>query len=99
MGDEGAVRANTLVYLRISLVGVPALLLVLAGAGYLRGLQDTRTPLAVATGTAAGNLVLEVVLIYGLDECRAASVGERDGVWAGEVRVRSQRRRSVRLAG
>ncbi|HZA78302.1 MAG TPA: MATE family efflux transporter [Acidimicrobiales bacterium] len=65
MGAEGAVRANALVYLRISLFGVPAMLLVLAGTGYLRGLQDTRTPLFIAIGTAAGNLALEVVLIYG----------------------------------
>ena len=66
MGAEGAVATNALVYLRISLAGVPAMLLVLAGAGYLRGLQDTRTPLLVAIGTAAANLVIEVTLIYGL---------------------------------
>ena len=73
MGAEGAVRTNALVYLRISLAGVPAMLLVLAGAGYLRGLQDTRTPLAVAAGTAAANLVLEVTLIYGLGQGIGAS--------------------------
>jgi MATE family, multidrug efflux pump len=73
MGAEGAVRTNALVYLRISLAGVPAMLVVLAGAGYLRGLQDTRTPLAVATGTAAANLVLEVVLIYGFGQGIGAS--------------------------
>ena len=67
MGAEGAVRTNALIYLRISLFGVPALLLVMAGTGYLRGLQDTRTPLAIAVGTGALNLVLEVVLVYGLD--------------------------------
>src|ERR671910_292687 len=66
MGADGAVRTNALVYLRISLVGVPAMLLVLAGTGYLRGLQDTRTPLAVALGTGLLNLALEVGLIYGL---------------------------------
>ena len=73
MGAEGAVRANALVYLRISLLGVPALLLVLAGTGYLRGLQDTRTPLVVAVGTGALNLVLEVVLVYGFDRGIGAS--------------------------
>lgn len=73
MGAEGAVRTNALVYLRISLAGVPAMLLVLAGAGYLRGLQDTRTPLAVAAGTATANLVLEVALIYGLGRGIGAS--------------------------
>ncbi len=73
MGAEGAVRTNALVYLRISLVGVPAMLLVLAGAGYLRGLQDTRTPLLVAIGTAVANLVIEVALIYGLNQGIGAS--------------------------
>jgi putative MATE family efflux protein len=73
MGADGAVRTNALVYLRISLFGVPALLVMLAGMGYLRGLQDTRTPLAVAVGAGALNLVLEVGLIYGLDRGIGAS--------------------------
>jgi putative MATE family efflux protein len=73
VGAEGAVRDNALVYLRISLFGVPAMLAVLAGTGYLRGLQDTRTPLLVATGTAVLNLALEVVLIYGFDQGIGAS--------------------------
>ena len=65
MGADGAVAGHALVYLRISLVGAPALLVSLAGTGYLRGRQDTMTPLVV-TGVAVGaNLVLELVLIYG----------------------------------
>ena len=66
MGATGAVRENALIYLRISLLGVPGTMVVLAGTGYLRGLQDTRTTLLVAVGTAIGNLVLEVVLVFGL---------------------------------
>jgi putative MATE family efflux protein len=66
MGAEGDVRTHALLYLRISIFGVPALLVVLAGTGYLRGLQDTRTPLAVAVGTAVLNLVTELVLVFGL---------------------------------
>jgi putative MATE family efflux protein len=73
MGAEGAVRENALVYLRISLLGVPAMLVVLAGTGYLRGLQDTRTPLVVAVTAAGVNLVVEVALIYGLDQGIGAS--------------------------
>ena len=59
-------RDQALLYLRISLFGVPAMLLVLAGTGYLRGLQDTRTPLFVAVGSAAFNLAFESWLIFGL---------------------------------
>ncbi len=66
LGAEGAVRTNAEVYLRISALGIPAQLLTFAGTGYLRGLQDTRTPLVVAVAAAVGNLVLEVVLISGL---------------------------------
>ena len=65
LGAEGAVAQNAEIYLRLSLPGLPALLLVLAGTGYLRGLQDTRTPLYVALGSAVANLVLELVVIYG----------------------------------
>ena len=71
--DDPAVAAEAEVYLRISLPGLPALLLVLAGTGYLRGLQDTRTPLVVALVSATANLVMEVVLIYGFDQGIGAS--------------------------
>lgn len=66
LGGEGDIATNADVYLRISLAGVPALLVALSGTGYLRGLQDTRTPLLVAIASAVGNLLLELLLIYGL---------------------------------
>jgi putative MATE family efflux protein len=71
--DDPSVATEAEVYLRISLPGLPALLLVLAGTGYLRGLQDTRTPLVVALVSATANLVMEVVLIYGFDQGIGAS--------------------------
>ncbi|MFF3554497.1 MATE family efflux transporter [Streptomyces tsukubensis] len=52
-------------YLRISLIGIPAMLIVLAATGVLRGLQDTRTPLYVAVGGFSANAVLNVLLVYG----------------------------------
>lgn len=73
VGAEGAVATNALVYLRISLFGLPFLLLTLAGTGYLRGVQDTRTPLIVAVGTAIANLAIELVLIHGFDQGIGAS--------------------------
>lgn len=73
LGAEGEVAANALVYLRVSLLGLPFLLVVLAGTGYLRGVQDTRTPLVVAVFTATLNLVLELFLVYGLDKGIGAS--------------------------
>ncbi len=66
MGASRAVARPALTYLRISILGAPAMLIALAGAGYLRGLQDTRTTLLIAVGSNVFNLVLEVVLIYGV---------------------------------
>lgn len=51
-------------YLRIALIGVTPLLLMLAATGVLRGLQDTRTPMIVAIGGNALNVVLNVTLVY-----------------------------------
>ena len=67
MGPSDAVRPFALEYFRISMVGVPALLVVLAGTGYLRGAQDTRTPLLVTVATVLLNTALEVLFVYGLD--------------------------------
>ena len=65
LGGEGAVLVQARIYLHISLAGLPAMLMMLAGVGFLRGGLDMKRPLMVAALTAAGNLVLEVVLVYG----------------------------------
>ena len=65
-GATPAVTAGAITYLRISLLGAPAMLAVLAGTGVLRGLQDTRTPLAVAVCASAGNIVLNAIFVLGL---------------------------------
>jgi putative MATE family efflux protein len=65
-GPSADVAAHAETYLRISLLGIPAMLLVLAGTGVLRGLQDTRTPLVVAVAGAVGNVILNLLLVYGL---------------------------------
>lgn len=52
-------------YLRISALGIPAMLVVLAATGVLRGLQDTRTPLLVAVTGFSANLLLNLLLVYG----------------------------------
>ncbi len=66
LGAAGEVLAQGRIYLRISIFGLPGMLITLAGVGYLRGLQDTLRPLKVAVFTAVLNLLLELVLIYGL---------------------------------
>jgi putative MATE family efflux protein len=66
IGAEGELARQAVTYLRISLLGVPAMLLVLAGTGVLRGMQDTRTPLMVSVGSFTLNAVLNVVFVLGL---------------------------------
>jgi putative MATE family efflux protein len=65
-GAEPAVAAAAVTYLGISMFGIPAMLLVFAATGLLRGLQDTRTPLWVAGIGFAANIVLNLLFIYGL---------------------------------
>lgn len=61
--DTAAPYATT--YLRISSLGIPAMLVVLAATGVLRGLQDTRTPLYVAVAGFVANAALNAGLVYG----------------------------------
>ncbi len=72
-GASAPVRVNAVTYLRISALGAPAVLIALVGVGYLRGLQDTRRTLFVAVASNVLNLILELVLVYGLGMGIAAS--------------------------
>lgn len=86
LGASGEVLQHGLVYLRISLLGLPAMLLTLAGTGWLRGIQDTRTPVVVAAATAVGNLVLESVLVFGFDQgIGASALATVVAQWAGAL--------------
>ena len=77
-GATGAAAGYGETYLRISTLGIPAVLLTYAAVGWLRGRQDTRTPLLVAIGSAAVNLVLEILLIpvlgFGVGASAASTV-------------------------
>ncbi len=79
LGAIGAIAAPSLVglfgapadvswqasaYLAVSMAGLPAMLVVYAAAGLLRGLQDTRTPLWVASGGFGANIALNALFIY-----------------------------------
>ncbi|MEU1091143.1 MATE family efflux transporter [Streptomyces sp. NPDC005892] len=65
LGASGTAAPYATTYLRISTLGIPAMLVVLAATGVLRGLQDTRTPLYVAIGGFSANAILSAVLVYG----------------------------------
>lgn len=64
-GASESAAPYAVTYLRISILGIPAMLVVLAATGVLRGLQDTKTPLYVAVGGFVANGALNVLLVYG----------------------------------
>src|SRR5215468_4313347 len=66
LGAHGAVGAGATGYLRISALGLPFLYASYAGNGHRTGLQDTRTPLAIAVAANTLNIILEVVLVFGV---------------------------------
>ncbi len=100
LADDPQIAAQATIYLRLSLPGIPALLIVLAGTGYLRGLQDTRTPLLVAIGSALINLVLEVIAIYGFGlGLGASATATVVAQWSAALTYLAVIRRSARATG
>jgi putative MATE family efflux protein len=65
-GASAAVAAQAETYLGISMWGLPAMLVVFAATGLLRGLQNTVTPLWIAGLGFAANALLNWAFIYGL---------------------------------
>jgi putative MATE family efflux protein len=65
-GASPAVAAQAETYLGISMWGLPAMLVVFAATGLLRGLQNTVTPLWIAGLGFAANALLNWAFIYGL---------------------------------
>jgi putative MATE family efflux protein len=63
--EDGAVRAAGELWFRIAALGVPAILLSLAGNGWMRGVQDTRRPLRYVLGGNLLSMAICPVLVYG----------------------------------
>ncbi|WP_326598028.1 MATE family efflux transporter [Streptomyces sp. NBC_01803] len=66
-GASATAAPHAVIYLRVSALGIPPMLMVLAATGVLRGLQDTRTPLYVAVGGFTANIALNALFLYGFD--------------------------------
>jgi len=62
--DAVEVRAAAETWFRIASLGVPAILLSLAGNGWMRGVQDTRRPVRYVLGGNALSIVLCPLLVY-----------------------------------
>lgn len=95
-------RVHAFQYLIYSLPGLPAMLVVLAGAGVLRGLQDAKTPLLIAAVGFGGNIGLNGLLVYGFNLSVAGSaLGTSVAQWgmaASYVIVIANRSRSLPLS-
>lgn len=79
--DEVAAQAQT--YLGLSMAGIPAMLIVFAATGLLRGMQDTVTPLWIAGLGFTANALLNWLLIYGVGWGIAGSaIGTVIAQWA-----------------
>ncbi len=61
---QGMVASEAVSYLRIVSLGLPAILVVQAATGILRGFHDTLTPMIVAIGGAIVNVPLSIGLVH-----------------------------------
>lgn len=67
LSSSTAVTGQAHTYLLISTLGIPAMLVVLAAMGALRGVLDMRTPLIVMIAANILNVILNLVFVYGAD--------------------------------
>ncbi len=80
MEAEGAVHADAVTYLHIRLLAAPAVLLIVASFGALRGALDMRAPLVVAVVAHGLNVLLDWLLIFGVGPFPA--MGVAGAAWA-----------------
>ncbi|WP_370616987.1 MATE family efflux transporter [Mumia sp. Pv 4-285] len=96
-GADAAVTDQAVTYLVWAAPGIPAMLVVLAATGVLRGMQDLKTPLYTVVIANIVNVVLNIALVYGLDMgIRGAAIGTTvaqlgSGVFLAYVVVRAVR--------
>lgn len=82
LGASGRVEALAESYLRIRVLSATAVLIAQVGHGWLRGHQDTRTPMYIVVIAGLANTVLDYVLIY------VVGMGVQGAAWstvAGQV--------------
>ncbi|MCD9154444.1 MATE family efflux transporter [Aeromicrobium duanguangcaii] len=91
LSSSPAVADLTTEYLRIAAASIPAVLLVLAATGALRGVLDLRTPLVVMIAANVLNVVLTVALVYGAGlDLRGAALGLVLAQWAAALALVAQ---------
>src|SRR6476659_1079128 len=66
-GGSTPAAAQGLEWIRIAALGAPFVLITAAAQGWMRGFQDTRTPLYVIGIANVASVCLSAVLVFGLD--------------------------------
>ncbi len=66
MGADAELLSDATLYLRIRVLGLPAVLLATVAHGVFRGYQDTKTPMWVTGSISVFNLILDPILIFGV---------------------------------
>lgn len=67
LSGSAAQRDAATSWLRIAACGAPAILLSLAGQGWMRGVHDTRRPLVILISANVASAIASPILVYGLD--------------------------------
>jgi putative MATE family efflux protein len=84
VGSRGPVASAAESWLRIAILGLPGVLLVLAGNGWMRGVQDTRTPVLIVVSANLLSAVASPLLVYpaGLG-LRGSAIANVAAQWVG----------------
>lgn len=67
LGARDEVADVAVTYLQIRSLGLVTVLIALAAHGILRGVRDMVTPLRIVAASAVGNVVIELVMVFGFD--------------------------------
>lgn len=103
LGAEGAVHDLATEYIRLRLLGAPAVIVVIVGFGALRGLQDMKTPLWIALGVNLANIVLDYIFIFGWGAIpplgvAGAGLASSAGQWLGAIWMLRELQRRIGLS-
>ncbi|WP_298207588.1 MATE family efflux transporter [Ferrimicrobium sp.] len=63
-GGAGPTARAGVTWFRVAVCGVPGMLVVLAGNGWMRGVQETRRPVQIMVGAAIISAIVSPVLVY-----------------------------------
>ena len=103
LGAEGAVHDLATEYIRLRLLGAPAVIVVIVGFGALRGLQDMKTPLWIALGINLANVLLDYIFIFGWGAIpplgvAGAGLASSAGQWLGAIWMLRELQRRIGLS-